>query len=345
MSQHEKASGSPLCVRLETADGEHVTDEVVDDRATEAVQFDGRWFYRLGATLIFRERTTEKEQPDSVVGITLTHAPDASPPFPEKQSWDAMVAAQFAVAIGASPLIVPGSVRVSMGPPLQVKAGGCSERGPRSAQEDGIRFAPELGVFAVADGVSDGGGGDRAADAAVECVVAKAAGREAWGAERLCVDLAGEADTAVRQAQASHWGRCQTTFALLVLRERQAAIAWCGDSRIYRMRDGKVEQLTTDHRYARHVLAKCLGSRDTTDSESEVRTLDLHSGDTFLLCTDGVGDTLPEERIRAVLTGSWVVRNPPAAQCGARWIVQESLQLGSRDNCTALVVLVGGTAP
>lgn len=262
----------------------------------------------------------------------------AVPPSPthplQPQDWDAIVARQFAVA--GVPL------RAST---LEVKTGGCSERGPRSAQEDGIRSAPEHGVFAVADGISSGGGGDVAADAAVARVVELAAGREEWSAEKLCVDLAGEADTSVRQAQAGHWGRCQTTLALLVLRGNQAAVAWCGDSRVYRLRDGKLEQLTEDHRFSRHVLSKSLGARNAEESDCDFRTLDLRSGDAFLLVTDGVGDTLPEERIRALLIGSWVVRGTPPAQWGAEFVVQESLQLGSRDNCTALVVLVGGIAP
>lgn len=238
--------------------------------------------------------------------------------------------------------IVGGSVH-------QFDVGQCSERGLRDYQEDALRADPFAGVFAVADGLGAGGDGDVAAEAAVARVVEVSVGREDWSAEKLCVESAHAADTAVRQAQSGVTGRCQTTLAVLVLRAGQAAVAWCGDSRVYRLRDGVLEQLTEDHRarlgdyVLRHTLARCLGARSVEESEADVRTLDARPGDVFALVTDGVGDTLPPERLASILAHS-VFGGPVPAQATAEALVTEALDAGSRDNCTALVVRVGGAS-
>lgn len=237
---------------------------------------------------------------------------------------------------------VPRTTPTSDVPP-RFDVGGCSERGSRSYQEDALRWDAQAGVFAVADGLGAGGDGDVASDVAVTRVVELAAGRADWSAEKLSVESAHAADSAVRQAQSNRQGRCQTTLALLVVREGQAAVAWCGDSRVYRLRDGNLEQLTEDHRMYRNVLTKCLGATRTEEAEADFRTLDVQPGDVFSLLTDGVGDTLPPERLAAIL-GHVVFGKPAPAQSVAEALVSEALDAGSRDNCTAVVVRIGGAS-
>lgn len=283
-----------------------------------------------------------------------------------KEETHEQFAAQMLTAeMESTGVFVPGSVRVTVTDPktalveatlagsvrivepseiIGFDVGQCSERGPRAAQEDALAADPVAGIFAVADGLGGGGDGDVAAQAAVARVVEMAAGREDWSAERLCVEAAHAADTAVRQAQATCGGRCQTTLAMLVVRGEQAAVAWCGDSRVYRLRGGTLTQLTEDHRYGRHTLSKCLGARDTQDSEADFRTLDTRPGDVFALVTDGVGDTLASSEMQCILLTMAAKDNPLPTHWAAEEMVGMALEKGSRDNCTALVVRVGSAS-
>jgi serine/threonine protein phosphatase PrpC len=128
---------------------------------------------------------------------------------------------------------------------------------------------------------------------------------------------------------------------------RQAVIGHVGDSRVYRLRAGAVEQLTIDHslwaqlvaaggelpareEFAwRHVVTRALG---TTTAEPELRVEDLQAGDVFLLCSDGLSEVIEPPRLAALLA------LPPAA--ATRALIDEAYANGSRDNISAVVVRV-----
>lgn len=236
---------------------------------------------------------------------------------------------------GAS-VMTPVMLRAPLvGPAVDV--GGCTHRGPRLEQEDALAWDSALGIYCVADGLGASGGGDVAAQAAVDRVMEFARGRNDWSAEKLAVESALAADTAVRQAQALRIDRCQTTLCVLVLRAGAAAVAWVGDSPLYRLRAGTSEQLTVSHRVPgrTNMVTRCLGARNPDQSEPEVKTLELRPGDAFALFTDGVSDVLAQElrdrHLNTIHDGS-----PGAAQRAAEALVNAALSVGSRDNCTAI---------
>ncbi|WP_426730185.1 PP2C family protein-serine/threonine phosphatase [Myxococcus faecalis] len=217
-------------------------------------------------------------------------------------------------------------------------AAGCTERGLRTYQEDalGHEVGPVVSVFAVADGLGGCPNGDVASQAAVDSVAGLAQLPTAESAPALDV-LARNAVSAAHRVVLGTGG-C-TTLALLVLSGTQAVVAHAGDSRVYRLRGGALEQLTEDHRESRHVLVRCVGATSPDcSSEPDVQVLESSPGDVWLLVTDGVGDTLEHDALREVLA------ELPALD--ARWaaaeLVRRALDAGSRDNCTALVVSVGG---
>ncbi len=228
--------------------------------------------------------------------------------------------------------------------PMKLVSHGCSERGPRPYHEDALAWDAGAGVFVVADGVSSGGGGDLAAQAAVASIVEsaqQAPNAEAWG---VAEGTLARAQVAVSNVGQEHRGLgCRTTAAALVIRNGMAVAAWVGDSRVYRMREGVLTLLTTDHRTSRHVLARWLGpSSMGSRSEPELFGFDVQQGDVFALVTDGVGDTVGMDVVLESLL-LWPTHgdaSPSGVSMAAERIVKESLLLGSTDNCTALVVRV-----
>jgi protein phosphatase len=221
---------------------------------------------------------------------------------------------------------------------LSFDAAGCTERGLRTNQEDalGHEVGPVVSVFTVADGLGGHPNGDVASQAAVDSVVGLAQLPTAEAAPALDA-LARNAVSATHRVVLSTGG-C-TTLALLVLSGTQAVVAHVGDSRVYRLRGGALEQFTEDHREERHVLNRCLGATSPDCSaEPDVQALESRPGDVWLLATDGVVDTLSPDAIQEVLA--------ELPTFGALWaaavLVRRALDAGSRDNCTALVVSVGG---
>ncbi len=119
-----------------------------------------------------------------------------------------------------------------------------------------------------------------------------------------------------------------TTIVLALFRGDRVYITGIGDSRAYRLRDGRLERLTEDHSLAdalvkagtirpeevenhkfRNVLYLYLGCKDARDGPEEIRTLDVRRGDVFLLATDGLTSVVRDEVLAEVLRH---VARPPA---------------------------------
>ena len=124
------------------------------------------------------------------------------------------------------------------------------------------------------------------------------------------------------------------TFAALILRSRQMHVVHVGDSRLYRLRDGALVRLTTDHvppRSAmRNMLTRALGAEPDVRIDYASEATRLH--DRYLLCTDGVHGALSDRAIREDLN------RRDAPEQTARKLVDRALQARIGDNATALVV-------
>ncbi|WP_158629193.1 PP2C family serine/threonine-protein phosphatase [Corallococcus sp. AB030] len=222
--------------------------------------------------------------------------------------------------------------------------GASSEQGRRDYQQDAVgrTQGPAGLIAAVADGLGSYEGSDKAAQAAVRSVLGHAYLREADasdGSLKLGMESAvAHAHRDVRREQLVGQHTGLTTLALLVVAGARAAVAHVGDSRVYRLRAGKLEQLTEDHRDSRHVLTRCLGSV-RSDCTPDVLETDARPGDVWLLSTDGVHESLTLEQLASVLADG------ADAQVAAQALVESALAAGSRDNCTALVVRVPGDVP
>ncbi|SDK65474.1 serine/threonine protein kinase [Microbulbifer yueqingensis] len=127
------------------------------------------------------------------------------------------------------------------------------------------------------------------------------------------------------------------TFSALVLRGRMAHLFHIGDTRIYRLQDGALEQLTSDHRQWRSAgesyLSRALGSRHR--DEPDYRNLPLQQGQCYLLTTDGVHEYVPAGVIIDLLDDPQL-----DLDTAARAIGRAALEHGSNDNLTVQVVRI-----
>ena len=220
-----------------------------------------------------------------------------------------------------------------------------TEIGHRRNNEDAYLEAADLRLWAVADGMGGHAHGEVASHTALHAL---------RGAVLDGKDL----PAALAAANRATWERAHhhgsdmgTTLVALRLGSRGYEVAWLGDSRAYRFRDDRgLEQLTSDHTVVQewviqglltaeeardhpygHVLIRALGL--DPDAVPDTREGDLAGGEIFLLCSDGLSDTLTAEQIAGVLGTSAPGESPGALARAAR-------EAGNpyQDNLTAVVV-------
>jgi serine/threonine protein phosphatase PrpC len=229
--------------------------------------------------------------------------------------------------------------------------------GRRSNNEDAVCARPELGLFVVADGLGGYDGGEIASALAIETIhdlVRRTAGDAdvTWPykidparsiAENevvVATRLAGDRILAQRTGELEQMG---STVAVLRFANGRAVIAHVGDSRVYRLRDSVLAQLTIDHSLVsqmiaagmkpdaafpwRHVITRALGM---PQAEPDVQSEPVRRGDVFLLCSDGLYDPLEPAVIAKLLDA------PPELAC--RSLIDAAFEAGSRDNISAVVV-------
>lgn len=131
-----------------------------------------------------------------------------------------------------------------------------------------------------------------------------------------------------------------TTLVALAYYEKRFFWINCGDSRLYRLHEGKLEQLTTDHSYSNLIGSKeknspmitnCIGAGCKTSFLDLVECTDkVLPGDTFMLCSDGLTDLVDDEEIERLLKGEF----------DANALCQAAEDEGGRDNVSVIVARV-----
>ena len=113
----------------------------------------------------------------------------------------------------------------------------------------------------------------------------------------------------------------------------------CGDSRLYRFRDGELTQLTTDHSLnnmlgsSKHssIITNCIGGGCTSFYIDVVKmTDDIRPGDIYLLCSDGLTDMVRDARISRLL----------ADGANANLLCEAAIERGGLDNVSACVITI-----
>jgi serine/threonine protein phosphatase PrpC len=213
-------------------------------------------------------------------------------------------------------------------------------------------------VFAVADGLGGHQGGEVASAAAVEPLAALD-GRElaepAEAAEALTAAIR-EANAAILDRAAGDpglWGMGTTVTAAALAGDRHLQLAHVGDSRAYLLRDGSLDQLSTDHTVVgelvrrgrltpaqaaihpeRSILTRAVG----LDPRIPVDTpdpLELRDGDQVLLCSDGLTEAVDDDQIADLLSST------PDGTAACQALIDAANAAGGPDNITVVLLRVG----
>ncbi len=231
--------------------------------------------------------------------------------------------------------------------PLKFEIGQSSLTGPRERNEDyvgivtpdGEQLSVKGALIGVADGVSGNAGGGEAAEMTVRTVSADYyATPDTWEPHTALDKVLTAANRWVlSQANANRdMAGMATTLSLLILRGQRYYSAHVGDTRIYLLRDGALNQLTTDHVWdrpdMRHVLKRAVGL--DAHLTADFGEGNLHLGDIFALLSDGVWDSLGEQAIHAGLTKF------DTPKLVAEYLTETALKKGSLDNSTAVIIKI-----
>lgn len=144
-----------------------------------------------------------------------------------------------------------------------------------------------------------------------------------------------------------------TTIVGAIIEGDRLAIINIGDSRLYRIRDGQIEQITQDHTLVgelerrgllskeeaskhpqRHILSSALGIGGTKDIRIDTPLCEILEKDLYLICSDGLSDMLDDEEILATIN---FFKNKSLEKMGLSLIQQANLA-GGKDNITLILL-------
>lgn len=236
--------------------------------------------------------------------------------------------------------------------PLRWSACSATDVGKvRKVNEDSFLDRSDLGLWVVADGM----GGHSAGDVASQLVVAALGAVPANGGLSMIADeledrLVKANTDLVTLARESRKKTIGCTVVALALRDGHALAAWAGDSRLYRLRAGKLDCLTQDHALVEELVTVGLVTREEAEKHPQANRITravgageplyvdfevfaLQAGDKFLLCSDGLYKEISDAEIGVAL-------GKPLADNPAKQAVESALAREGRDNVTVIVVEV-----
>ena len=220
----------------------------------------------------------------------------------------------------------------------------------RSANEDSLVVDPPL--FAVADGMGGAKAGEVASAVAVEAV--EGATESGEPAEAQLANIVRQANRRIYDLAVADESRrgMGTTLTLAKVHGDEVSLAHVGDSRAYRLRDGKLEQLTRDHSLVaelersgqitpeaaehhpqRSIITRALGPEP--DVEVDTYTLAGREGDVFLICSDGLTSMISDDEVGSIL------RSAGSLDEVADELVRAANQSGGKDNITVILFRLG----
>jgi protein phosphatase len=226
----------------------------------------------------------------------------------------------------------------------------------RPTNEDAFGFSVEYGIYVVCDGMGGAAAGEIASSLAVEEMMRHLTGdgRDKSAPIEEVVGAAIHAANEVIHSRAQSNYQISgmgTTLVGLATEGRRILAFNVGDSRCYRLRDLRLEQISLDHSLVeeqvrmgrmthaealrspmRSVITRALGTQGTVTPD--VFELQAEAGDLFLLCSDGLTGELTDPLIESMLA----VDLPLEEHCAR--LVKAAKEAGGHDNITCLLVRV-----
>jgi PPM family protein phosphatase len=241
---------------------------------------------------------------------------------------------------------------------LHFTAAAVTDRGrKRPSNEDAFAYSVEHGVYIVCDGMGGAAAGEIASSLAVDEVMRLLSARVSDPPEPLpaLVERTVFAANEAIYSRAQHNTRLNgmgTTLVGLVAEERSVWVLNIGDSRCYRFRERRLQQLTRDHSLVeeqvrlgrmsasealrsplRNVITRALGTQSRVTPD--VFEVDAEPGDLFLLCSDGLTRELSDPLIESLLALDLSLEELCAR------LVNSAKKAGGHDNITCLLVRAG----
>lgn len=243
---------------------------------------------------------------------------------------------------------------------LKISSCGLSDVGlVRQNNEDVWAELPDLRFFALADGMGGHQAGEVAAREAIEtlCRLIK---KNFKGNAKPLEECSALIKTSFEQVNnyvyklgrsSSDLKGMGTTLCSLFISDEGVVFAHVGDSRIYRLRNNRLEQLTKDHSLIRelvelgqinemqasdflykNIITRAIGTEAFV--EPTVQISDAQDGDIYILCSDGLSDLLSLAEIEAV------IKNEKLLSAAVKNLVDSSKAKGGHDNVTVVMVKI-----
>jgi protein phosphatase len=236
----------------------------------------------------------------------------------------------------------------------------------RSHNEDSIAIDGEIGLAVLADGMGGYNAGEVASGIATalissetrEAMVSQSAHRVDTNGSPLATallrDIIAKANTSIFQSANSQpqYAGMGTTLVVALFCNNQVTLAHIGDSRCYRQRGAKLEQVTRDHSLLqeqidsglltkeaakrsqnKNLVTRALGIEPAV--EAEIHTYPAQEGDIYLICSDGLNDMVEDEDIEMTLEALGA-----NLQLAAEQLVQMANDNGGRDNISVVLIKV-----
>ena len=224
---------------------------------------------------------------------------------------------------------------------------------------------PSLGLYVVCDGMGGGNAGEIASALAVEAIHAHLVAAScdvdlplldpfnhtvSAPAHRLASAIRAANDVIYRESRSrTDYAGMGTTVVAALLSEEALAIAHVGDSRLYLVRNGTIQSLTTDHSWVaeqilkgliteeeaarsprRNIVTRALGVESWV--EVELAEIPIKNGDLLLLCSDGLTSAIHPNDILHILRGSDDLPNMSDR------LISMANEAGGGDNTTVVIV-------
>ena len=237
----------------------------------------------------------------------------------------------------------------------------------RGHNEDCVESRPDIGVVVLADGMGGYNAGEVASGMATSLIAGglsatwtketvKSLERDAAAAlsQSILQQQVAAANTAIFDA-AQKDPQCAgmgTTLVGCIFYDNFVTVGHIGDSRLYRMRNDALEQVTRDHSllqeqidaglitkedarqsHNKNLVTRALGIDPQVDAE--IHTYDVLEGDIYLLCSDGLNDMIEDDEIQMTLIALSANLDLTAQQ-----LVQAANDAGGRDNVSVMLVKV-----
>jgi PPM family protein phosphatase len=233
----------------------------------------------------------------------------------------------------------------------------------RNNNEDSVAVDEPTGLTVLADGMGGYNAGEVASGMATSFIKAElgrwlleasenATDADVRRAMDICVDNANRAIFNAANSNPQYAGM-GTTLVVGVFRESRLLMGHVGDSRAYRLRASRLNQITHDHSLLqeqidsglitpeqaafsanKNLVTRAVGVEDTVLLETHLH--DVLPGDTYLLCSDGLSDMLDDESIAQLLLGAETLPEISAA------LIDAANDAGGKDNISVVLARVRG---